>query len=112
MTGDELETGYWRAYRDFYRWGSIVRGASAHGELTAGLRHFAYAAGWKKFEPLWDAVIRAKKAGIMLPVLEAILSEFGRRSNRGAPVARGHGTEGCTLDTSVQRAFNPSIDVI
>ena len=30
----------------------------------AGLRHFAYAAGWKKFEPLWDLVIRAKRAGI------------------------------------------------
>ena len=48
----------------------------------SGLRHFAYAAGWKKFEPLWDAVIRAKRAGMMLPVLEAILSEFGSRSNR------------------------------
>ena len=45
----------------------------------AGLRHLAYAAGWKKFEPLWDVVIRAKRAGAMLPVLEAILSEFGRR---------------------------------
>ena len=80
MSGEELERGYWRAYRDFYRWGSIVRGAAARGEVVAGLRHFAYAAGWKKFEPLWDAVIRAKRAGMMLPVLETILSEFGRRS--------------------------------
>jgi radical SAM superfamily enzyme YgiQ (UPF0313 family) len=79
MTGDELEQGYWRAYRDFYRWGSITRGAMAHGEVMAGLRHFAYAAGWKKFERLWDYVIRAKQAGSMLPVLESILSEFGRR---------------------------------
>ena len=47
--------------------------------MLAGLRHFAYAAGWKKFEPLWDLVIRAKRAGMMLPVLETILSEFGRR---------------------------------
>ena len=46
---------------------------------SRGLRHFAYAAGWKKFEPLWDLVIRAKRAGMMLPVLETILSEFGRR---------------------------------
>ena len=56
---------------------------------SAGLRHFAYAAGWKKFEPMWDLVIRAKRAGAMLPVLEAILGEFGRRwpsskSPRGA----------------------------
>jgi hypothetical protein len=49
--------------------------------MWAGLRHFAYAAGWKKFEPLWDFVIRAKRAGLMLPVLESILSEFGRRSS-------------------------------
>jgi radical SAM superfamily enzyme YgiQ (UPF0313 family) len=80
MSGEELEQGYRRAYRDFYRWGSIVRGASAHGSVVAGLRHFAYSAGWKKFEPLWDLVIRAKRAGMMLPVLEAILSEFGRRT--------------------------------
>jgi radical SAM superfamily enzyme YgiQ (UPF0313 family) len=82
MSGDELERGYWKAYRDFYRWGSIARGASAHGTLMSGLRHFAYATGWKKFEPLWDLVIRARRAGMMLPILETILSEFGKRSNR------------------------------
>jgi hypothetical protein len=80
LTGAELEAGYHRAYREFYRWPAIVRGASAHGDVLAGLRHFAYAAGWKKFEPLWDLVIRAKRAGAMLPALEAILSEFGRRA--------------------------------
>ena len=47
---------------------------------SAGLRHAAYAAGWKKFEPLWDLVIRAKRAGMMLPVLETILAEFGARN--------------------------------
>jgi radical SAM superfamily enzyme YgiQ (UPF0313 family) len=88
MTGDELEQGYWRAYREFYRWASIVRGASAHRSLVGGIRHAAYAAGWKKFEPLWDLVIRAKRAGSMLPVLETILSEFGRRSP-GPASARG-----------------------
>jgi len=79
MSAGELERGYWRAYRDFYQWTSIVRGAAAHGSLAAGLRHLAYAAGWKKFEPLWDLVIRAKRAGMMLPILETILSEFGTR---------------------------------
>jgi radical SAM superfamily enzyme YgiQ (UPF0313 family) len=79
MTGEQLEQGYRRAYRDFYRWGAIARGAMAHGHVVAGLRHAAYAAGWKKFEPLWDLVIRARQAGKMLPVLETILSEFGHR---------------------------------
>ena len=82
MTADQLESGYRRAYRDFYRWGSIARGAQAHDTLSGSMRHFAYAAGWKKFEPCWDIVIRAKRAGMMLPVLETILSEFGKRSSR------------------------------
>jgi len=79
MTAAELEYGYRWAYREFYRWKSIVRGASVHDDLLAGARHLAYAAGWKKFEPLWDFIIRARRAGAMLPVLETILSEFGRR---------------------------------
>ena len=69
-----------------------MRGASAHGDALAGLRHFAYAAGWKKLEPLWDVVIRAKRAGAMLPALEAILSEFGRRPAVGAGRQTGPAT--------------------
>ena len=81
MSAEQLESGYNWAYREFYRWGSIARGAAAHDDLMSGLRHIAYSAGWKKFEPLWDFVIRAKQAGTMLPVPEAVLSEFGRRSS-------------------------------
>ena len=90
LSSDQLERGYHWAYRQFYRWRSIARGAAGHDDWIAGLRHFAYAAGWKKFEPLWDFVIRAKRAGMMLPVLETILSEFGRRSStlETPPVAR------------------------
>ncbi len=85
MTADELERGYAWAYREFYRWPAILRGAAAHDDLRAQLRHVAYAAGWKKFEPLWDAVIRARRTALMLPVLESVLSEFGRRT--GAPAS-------------------------
>ncbi len=81
MTPRQLEEGYWRAYRDFYRWSNIARGAAAHGDLVSGLRHAAYAVGWKKLEPMWDVIIRARHATAMLPVLEAILSEFGRRAS-------------------------------
>jgi radical SAM superfamily enzyme YgiQ (UPF0313 family) len=84
MTAAELEEGYHWAYREFYRWRSIARGAMAHGAVVPGLRHAAYAAGWKKFEPLWDFVIRARRAAIMRPALESILSEFGRRSSSAA----------------------------
>jgi len=79
LSARALEDGYWRAYRTFYKWRSIARGACAHDTIAGGLRHAAYAAGWKKFEPLWDFVIRARRAGMMLPVLETILTEFGRR---------------------------------
>jgi radical SAM superfamily enzyme YgiQ (UPF0313 family) len=85
MTGEELERGYCRAYKDFYRWESLLQSAAAHDTLTGSLRHLAYAAGWKKFEPLWDLVIRAKRAGMMLPILETILSEFGRRRAHSRP---------------------------
>jgi radical SAM superfamily enzyme YgiQ (UPF0313 family) len=88
LSADQLERGYHWAYREFYRWRSIARGAAAHDDWIAGLRHFAYSAGWKKFEPLWDVVIRAKRAGMMLPVLETILSEFGRRSSAAETPSR------------------------
>jgi hypothetical protein len=87
MSNESLERGYWRAYRDFYRWGSILRGSRAHDRLVDRVRHAAYAAGWKKFEPLWDAVIRAKQTAAMLPVLEGILSGFGARATERAPRA-------------------------
>ena len=93
MSAGELEAGYWWAYREFYRWGSIARGAAAHGDLMGGLRHAAYAAGWKKFEPMWDLVIRAKRTALMLPVLESVLGEFGRRDTRAVDAkGRPHGT--------------------
>ncbi|GIK43637.1 MAG: B12-binding domain-containing radical SAM protein [Chloroflexota bacterium] len=77
LTPETLEAGYWRAYCDFYRWSAIFAGAATKPDLTGRLRHVAYAGGWKKFEPLWDWVIRAKRVTRMLPALEAILSGFG-----------------------------------
>jgi radical SAM superfamily enzyme YgiQ (UPF0313 family) len=73
MTPDQLEAGYWRAYRDFYRWGSILRGASTKTSWRGALRHLAYSAGWKKFEPLWDWIIRARRVSRALPILETVL---------------------------------------
>jgi radical SAM superfamily enzyme YgiQ (UPF0313 family) len=73
MTPAQLEEGYWQAYREFYRWGAIVEGAMTKASWAGRLRHFAYAAGWKKFEPLWDLVLRAKRVAAMRPVLERVL---------------------------------------
>jgi len=86
MSAEALEEGYRQAYRTFYRWSSIGRGAWAHDSLGDGLRHAAYAAGWKKLEPMWDWVIRAGRLGMMRPVLDAILSGF--TAGGGASPAR------------------------
>jgi radical SAM superfamily enzyme YgiQ (UPF0313 family) len=74
MTAETLEAGYWQAYRDFYSWGSILRGAVAHRDWGGGLRHLAYAGGWKKFEPMWDMVIRLQRVRNFRPMLEALLA--------------------------------------
>jgi radical SAM superfamily enzyme YgiQ (UPF0313 family) len=88
LTPVMLEQGYWKAYHDFYRWGSILRGAWTKANWTERMRHMAYAGGWKKFEPLWDWIIRAKRATHMLPALESILEGFGsHRPEKGKPAA-------------------------
>ena len=74
-----LQEGYDWAYREFYRWPSIVRGSLAHGSVKHKAKHFFYAAGWKKFEPLWDVVIRARQLRAMTPVLEGVLAKVTQR---------------------------------
>jgi radical SAM superfamily enzyme YgiQ (UPF0313 family) len=78
LTATALKAGYDWAYREFYRWPSIVRGSLSHGTVKHQAKHFFYAAGWKKFERLWDCVIRAKQLAVMTPVLEAVLSRVTR----------------------------------
>ena len=80
MSPAQLERGYWWAYREFYRWGSILRGASTEPTVRGKVRHAAYAAGWKKFEWLWDWGIRSGVVGRALPVLESVLAGFGKHS--------------------------------
>jgi hypothetical protein len=82
LTQETLEAGYRRAYGNYYSWSAIARSALAHATLNGRLRHFAYAAGWKKFEPAWDWVIRAKRVSYLRPTLESILSGFGRLDGR------------------------------
>ena len=73
MTPQQLEEGYWRAHKEFYTWKAILRSACTKRDSFTRLRHVAYAAGWKKFEPFWHLILRAKRVSWMLPLLEAIL---------------------------------------
>ena len=84
LTPDALKSGYDRAYRDFYRWGGIAHAALSHDSAKHRAKHFFYAAGWKKFEPLWDLVIKARRLGVMTPALEAVLSRVTRRGDAPA----------------------------
>src|SRR5258707_14843488 len=83
MDAQTLESGYWRAYEYFYRWRSIWAGASARETLPERMRHMAYSAGWKKFEPVWDLAIRSRQVVHALPLLEAVLTGFVRHRESG-----------------------------
>jgi radical SAM superfamily enzyme YgiQ (UPF0313 family) len=83
MSAEALEGGYWRAYREFYRWSSILKGAWAKETLSGRLRHATYAGGWKKLEPMWDWVIRAGLLPMFKPLLEAVLDRTPRRCALG-----------------------------
>ena len=80
ITPEALKTGYDWAYREFYRWGNIFTAARAHRSSKHSLKHLAYSAGWKKFEPAWDFVIRLKQLSQMRPMLEAVLSDVTPRA--------------------------------
>jgi radical SAM superfamily enzyme YgiQ (UPF0313 family) len=78
LAPEVLKAGYDWAYREFYRWSSIARASLHHGTRKHQAKHFFYAAGWKKFEPLWDLMIRARQLTRVTPMLEAVLSRVSR----------------------------------
>ena len=110
----QLEEGYWRAYESFYRWSAILRGAAAKPSWRGRLRHAAYAGGWKKMEPLWDLVIRAKRVAALLPVLETVLDRgrrpADRRSGEHRLSSRGsEAIEGSSSTVFADRGEDPSL---
>lgn len=82
LAPEALKAGYDWAYREFYRWSAIARAALQHGTLKHQAKHFFYASGWKKFEPLWDMLIRARQLTRITPLLEAVLSRVTRAEPR------------------------------
>ena len=63
--------------------GLHLPGRCDQAQLAGQLRHVAYAGGWKKLEPLWDWVIRARRVNQLLPVLESVLAEWGHKPAGG-----------------------------
>jgi radical SAM superfamily enzyme YgiQ (UPF0313 family) len=90
MSAETLKAGYDLAYRSFYQWRSILRASMAHRERPSyALRQFCYSAGWKKFEPLWNATIKLKQLRAARPLLETLLMTQQKSTSHGA-VARHH----------------------
>lgn len=75
LTAEELKNGYDWAYKEFYSWSNIFKSSFNHDSHKHKLKHFFYTGGWKKFEPVWNFLIKTKNLNEMLPVLESILSK-------------------------------------
>lgn len=81
----ELKLGYEWAYRSFYSWKNIARASLEHDNIKHSIKHFAYSGGWKKFEPLWNFIIKTKGLNKMLPLLESILSKVNQKKETEKP---------------------------
>jgi radical SAM superfamily enzyme YgiQ (UPF0313 family) len=82
MSANELKTGYDWAYNEFYTWANIIRASNQHDSYKHKLKHLFYAGGWKKFEPLWNFLIKTKNLNNMLPLLESILSKVNAKETQ------------------------------
>lgn len=87
LTAAQLKRGYDWAYRSFYSWNNILKASLGHDQWKHVLKHFAYAGGWKKFEPLWNLLIKTQGLNKMLPLLEAILSKAKKDRDDGQPLS-------------------------
>ena len=122
ISAEALKSGYDWAYREFYRWSSVAAASFTHGTVKHQVKHFAYAVGWKKFEGLWNTIIRARQLRVMTPVLEAVLSKVSwaadGRSSSVTPESRS-GTqrasdlrrEGVTLSPFLEESVSPGREV-
>ena len=99
-----LKAGYDWAYREFYRWPSIARASLRHGSVKHQAKHFFYAAGWKKFEPLWDLAIRVRQLGQLTPLLEAVLSKVTRQPVADPAAAVAESLEAPLVSIESQRS--------
>jgi radical SAM superfamily enzyme YgiQ (UPF0313 family) len=75
LTAIELEQGYHWAYKEFYSWANILEASFKHDSVKHRLKHLFYMGGWKKFEPLWNFIIKTGGLNEMLPMLESVLSK-------------------------------------
>lgn len=83
LSAYELENGYNWAYKEFYSWSNIITASIGHKSIKHTLKHLFYTGGWKKFEPLWNFLIKTGGLNNMLPLLESILSKVNNDKSTG-----------------------------
>lgn len=69
----DIESGYINAYKEFYKWQNIYSCSKQHEELRMRLKHLTYAGAWKKFEPIWNYIVRHEMFQNARKVLEYTL---------------------------------------
>ncbi|WP_051697896.1 radical SAM protein [Prevotella sp. 10(H)] len=79
LSAIELEEGYNWAYKEFYSWSNIFAASGKHESIKHQFKHLFYTGGWKKFEPLWNFIIKTGGLNTMLPLLESLLSKVNSR---------------------------------
>ena len=75
LSAEELEAGYHWAYKEFYTWSNTFKASFKHESHKHKLKHLFYTGGWKKFEPVWNFIIKSGQLNSMLPLLESLLSK-------------------------------------
>lgn len=82
LSPEELENGYWWAYKEFYKWNNVFKASFAHDDFAHQMKHLFYTGGWKKFESLWNIIINAGGLKKMLPILELLLSKVDNKKTQ------------------------------
>jgi radical SAM superfamily enzyme YgiQ (UPF0313 family) len=78
MSPQALEEGYTRANAEFGSWSSIWRAAATKDNLTDRVRHLMFSSGLRRWKGLWAWAIRCRGLKRLVPLMEAVLSAFGR----------------------------------
>lgn len=83
MTPEQLEEGHRWAYREFLRFGSIVRRSVG---LPGTLKRIAYNVAWMKVDPLWEGIAHAGLMPFARRILTGVLGLASRSARASAPV--------------------------
>lgn len=89
MSPEALEEGHRWAIANFASWSSIWRAAATKDNLADRVRHLAFTSGLRRWKGAWAWVIRHRGLRRLVPLMEAVLSAFGRYPAAAPPPPPG-----------------------